>query len=387
MDVGAEPAAAERAAGGKQGDEADGKPAGPAKRSLVPVALVGLVVLGLVAYVVYEIVRPHPDAWTDDAYIRVHYTMVAPRTSGKIATVVVEDNQPVHAGQLLATLDPRDFETAVASAAAALARDRARVGDAGAMVDRQPALIEEAKAAMATAQANFAFAQANAKRYSNLAATGAGTTQERQQAMTNQQGTGALLQSAEAALDAARRQLDVLKAQKRAAEGTVELDEAQLEQAKLNLSYTRIAAPFDGTIGERSVQVGNYVMPGTTLMTLVPLEKVYVEANYRETDLRHVRTGQPVSIHIDAYDIWLGGVVESLPPASGASFAPLAPNNATGNFTKIVQRLPVKINFNPGQALSNLLRVGFSVETTIHTGLENVVGEDRRGSSPATATN
>ncbi len=130
-------------------------------------------------------------------------------------------------------------------------------------------------------------------------------------------------------------------------------------------------------VGERSVQVGNYVGPGTTLMTVVPLDQLYINANYREVDLRHVRSGQPVSIHVDAYNIDLDGIVDSLPPASGISFSPIPPNNATGNFTKIVQRLPVKIVLKPGQPLAKLLRVGFSVETTIHTGLENVVGEQR----------
>jgi membrane fusion protein (multidrug efflux system) len=135
---------------------------------------------------------------------------------------------------------------------------------------------------------------------------------------------------------------------------------------------------MDGMIGERSVQVGNYVSPGTTLMTVVPLDQVYIEANYREVVLLHVRSGQPVTIHLDAYNVDLEGTVDSVPPASGAAFAPIAPNNATGNFTKIVQRLPVKIVVTPGQPLAKLLRVGLSVETTIHTGLEDVVDEQRR---------
>jgi hypothetical protein len=181
----------------------------------------------------------------------------------------------------------------------------------------------------------------------------------------------------------ARRQLAVLKVQRSAAEAAVKADEAQLEQAKLNLSYTQIRTPIDGTVGERSVQAGNYVGPGTTLMTVVPLDQVDIEANYREVDLLHVRRGQPVTIHVDAYDIDLQGKVDSVPPASGAAFAPIAPNNATGNFTKIVQRLPVKIVVTPGQPLAKLLR-GLSVETTIHTGLEDVVDEQRRSSDRVT---
>jgi membrane fusion protein (multidrug efflux system) len=248
-------------------------------------------------------------------------------------------------------------------------------------VSRQPSIIEEQQAAVASARARLAFAQADARRYGNLAVTGAGSMQEHQQADTTLQQGQASLDSAEASLDAARRQLDVLKAQRAAAEAAVKADEARLEQARLNLSYTQIRAPIDGMVGERSVQVGNYVGPG---MTVVPLDQVYIEANYLEVELLHVRSGQPVTIHLDAYDIDLKGTVDSVPPASGAAFAPIAPNNATGNFTKIVQRLPVKIVVTPGQPLAKLLRVGLSVETTIHTGLEDVVDEQRRSSDRVT---
>jgi len=349
-----------------------------------PFVLVGLVVAIFAAVVLYIIFRPRPDVRTDDAYVMVHYATIAPRISGQVATVPVDDNDVVKTGQVLATLDPRDNETALASAEAAVARDRSRLDEISATVSRQPSIIEEQQAAVASARARLAFAQADARRYGNLAKTGAGTMKEHQQADTTLQQGQASLDSAEASLDAARRQLDVLKAQRSAAEAAVKAAEAQLEQARLNLSYTQIPAPIDGMVGERSVQVGNYVGPGATLMTVVPLDQVYIEANYREVDLLHVRSGQPVTIHLDAYDIDLKGKVDSVPPASGAAFAPIAPNNATGNFTKIVQRLPVKIVVTPGQPLAKLLRVGLSVETTIHTGLEDVVDEQRRSSDRVT---
>ena len=190
---------------------------------------------------------------------------------------------------------------------------------------------------------------------------------------------------AQAALEASRRQMDVLQAQVAFNEASVESDKARLDQVRLNLSYTQIVAPMDGMVGEKTVQVGNYVSPGATMLTVVPLDQVYIEANYRELDLRHVRDGQHVSIHVDAYDIGLDGVVDSVPPASGAAFSPIPPNNATGNFTKIVQRLPVKIVVSPNQPLAKLLRVGFSVETTIHTGLENVVGAQNGSPDRVTA--
>jgi membrane fusion protein (multidrug efflux system) len=356
----------------------------PAPLPRWPFVVVGLVVVIFAAVVLYIIFRPRADVRTDDAYVMVHYATIAPRISGQVATVPVDDNDVVKTGQVLATLDPRDNETALASAEAAVARERSQFDEISANVSRQPSIIEEQQAAVASARATLAFAQADARRYGNLAATGAGTTREHQQADATLQQGQASLDSAEASLDAARRQLDVLKAQRSAVEAAVKADEAQLEQAKLNLSYTQIRAPIDGMVGERSVQVGNYVAPGTTLMTVVPLDQAYIEANYLEVDLLHVRSGQPVTIHLDAYDIDLKGTVDSVPPASGAAFAPIAPNNATGNFTKIVQRLPVKIVVTPGQPLAKLLRVGLSVETIIHTGLEDVVDEQRRSSDRVT---
>ena len=361
------------------------KPPSKAKRTpRWPFVLAGVVVLGFIAVVLYQVFVPKADVWTDDAYVTVHYATISPRISGQVASVDVTDNQIVHAGQVLATLDPRDEQQSLAMAQAALARDNAQVGDASANVARQPALITQQQAELASAQARLSLAVANQRRYGNLAATGAGTTQERQEADTTLRQDEASVQSAQAALDASQRQMDVLKAQRSATDGTVAADQAQLVQAQLTLSYTRILAPMDGMVGQKTVQVGNYVAPGATLMTVVPLDQVYVEANYREDNLRNVRPGQSVRIHLDAYNIDLAGIVNSVPPASGTTFSTIPPNNATGNFTKIVQRLPVKIDVAPGQNLAKLLRVGFSVETTIHTGLENVVRE--QAASPARVT-
>jgi membrane fusion protein, multidrug efflux system len=356
----------------------------PAHRPRWPLVLVGLVVAIFAAVVLYIIFRPRPNVWTSDAYVMVHYATIAPRISGQVATVEVDDNDVVKTGQVLVTLDPRDNETALATAEAAVARDQSRFDEISATVARQPSIIAEQEAAVASARAKLTFAQDNARRYGNLATTGAGSTQEHQLADTTLAQDQASLDSSEASLDAARRELEVFKAQRSAAEATIKADKAQLEQAKLNLSYTKILAPIDGMVGERSVQAGNYVGPGTTLMTVVPLDQVYIVANYREVDLLHVRGGQPVTIHVDAYNIDLKGTVVNVPAASGAAFAPIAPNNATGNFTKIVQRLPVKIVVTPGQPLAKLLRVGLSVETTIHTGLEDVVDEQRRSSDRVT---
>ena len=191
---------------------------------------------------------------------------------------------------------------------------------------------------------------------------------------------------ARASTESAKRQVPILEAQRAAAEALVKANKARVEQARLNLSYMRIAAPIDGVVGQRTVQVGNYVGPGAPLMSVVPLDQVYIEANYREVALRHVPPGQHVAIHVDAYDMDLDGVVDSVPPASGAASGAIQPNNATGNFTKIVQRLPVKILVSLGQEEAKLLRLGFSVETTIHTGLADVKGRQRDTAVRATAS-
>ncbi len=367
---------------GKQqakGDETSSKPA-----PKWPLVLAGFVILVFAGTVLWIIFRPRPDVWTDDAYVMVHYASIAPRISGQVSTVPVDDNQLIKAGQVLVTLDPRDYQQALASAEAALARDTAQLADTSATLARQPSLISQQEANVASAQARLAFTTPDARRYNFLAATNAGTIQQREQADSNLQESKAQLDNAQASLEAARRQLDVIKAQKLAAAAVVQSDEAQVEQARLNLSYTQILAPVDGMVTERSVEVGNTVAPGATLMTVVPLRRVYITANYLETDLAHVRPGQHVTVHVDAYNVDLNGTVEGIAAASGASFAPIEPNNATGNFTKIVQRLPVKIDVDPNQPLANLLRVGLSVETTIHTALEDVVNEQRRSAHGVT---
>jgi membrane fusion protein, multidrug efflux system len=376
------PSEAKQEPGDKQEKKGDEKPAKRERKW--PLMLAAIVLLVFAGAVLWNIFRPRPDVWSNDAYVMVHYASIAPRISGQVSSVPVDDNQSVKAGQVLVTLDPRDYQTALASAEAALARDSSQLADVSANLARQPALINEQQANVSSAQARLAFTKPDARRYEFLAATNAGSVQQRQQADSALQQSQAQLDNAQASLEAARRQLDVIKAQKQAAEAVVESDKAQVEQAKLNVSYTQILAPVDGMVTERSVEVGNTVAPGTTLMTVIPLKRVYITANYLETDLAHVRPGQHVTIHVDAYNIDLNGTVEGLAPATGASFAPIEPNNATGNFTKIVQRLPVKIDVDPGQPLANLLRVGLSVETTIHTGLEDVVNEQRRSNFPMT---
>ena len=375
---------------GDKAGQGAGDGAAPGRRPVWPWIVGGVVVAGFIAAVLAIIFAPAPRVWTDDAYVTAHYATIAPRVSGQIASVDVEDNQPVRAGQLLATIDDRDFRASLANAEAMLQRDRAQLADAGASIVRQPAVVNQSQTQSPSAAAQLALAEANQRRYRDLAATGAGTVQERQQADEQVQQARSSVDQVKASTEAARRQIPILEAQRAAAAATVRADEAEVEQARLNLSYTRLLAPLDGMVGERTVQVGNYVAPGASLMVVVPLDRIYIEANYREEALRHVLPGQHVRIHVDAYNLYLDGVVNSVPPASGAAFGAIQPNNATGNFTKIVQRLPVKILVSPGQNEARLLRLGFSVETTIDTGLADVVARQhgtttRLTASPASA--
>ena len=359
----------------KQDDKQDAKQSKPMPRW--PWFVAGFIALGFIVVVLAVIFLPATSVWTDDAYVTAHYATVAPRISGQVASVEVDDNQAVRAGQVLSTIDDRDFRTALANNEAMLARDRAQAADEAAQIARLPSQIAESQASLVSSSAQLVFAQANARRYRNLASTGAGSFQERQQADMALHQAEASVAGAQATLDSTQHQLPILQAQYASALATVQSDQAQVAQARLNLSYTRIVAPVDGTIAERSVQVGNYVSPGAALMAVVPLDQVYIVANYRELALKHVLPGQRVRIHVDAYDLRLDGIVNSVPPASGAAFAPIQPNNDTGNFTKIVQRLPVKVVVAPGQNEARLLRIGLSVETTIETGLVDVKGQQR----------
>jgi membrane fusion protein (multidrug efflux system) len=360
----------------KAQEEKDKKKAEEQKRQrpLWPWLVGGAVVLVFILVVLYIVLAPHRHQKTDDAYVSAHYSLVAPRVGGQVAEILVNDNQAVHAGQLLLVLDDRDFQSSLAQARAALASDQARVAQADTQIERQPAMIAQSMAQVASARARLELSVSNARRYDNLAATGAGTVQARQQSAVTLRQDQASLASAEADLRAARLQLDALHAERDAAQARVTVDAAQVAQAELNLSYTRITAPIAGTIDQRSVQIGNFVSPGSAVMAVVPLDDIFVLANYREIALHHMRPGQPVLIHVDAYGIDLNGIIDSVPPSSGAAYSPIPPNNATGNFTKIVQRFPVKILFAPNQRLVRLVRVGMSVETTVDTSLDDVVG-------------
>jgi membrane fusion protein (multidrug efflux system) len=305
---------------------------------------------------------------TDDAYVQADYTTIAPKVSGYIADVKVEDNQPVKAGDVLAVIDDRDYRTALAQARADVASAKADVDNIAAQLEEQQSVIQQAQAAITSDQAGVAFAQQDYTRYHSLTAQKVTSVQDEQRAQTVLQQQTAALQRDRAALTAAKQRVDVLTTAKAKAETQVQRLQAVQAQAELNLSYTTITAPIDGTVGARSLRTGQYVQAGTQLMAVVPLHAVYVVANFKETQLADVKTGQPVEIEIDGLPgITVKGKVDSLAPASGLEFALLPPDNATGNFTKIVQRIPVKIALEIDGDLVGRLRPGMSAEPVIDT--------------------
>jgi len=304
---------------------------------------------------------------TDDAYVQADSIIIAPRVAGYISAVAVNDNQPVKAGQILARIDDRDLRTALDQSIADREAAAHKVANLGAQLQLQQSLIDQAKAQLASAQAAASFAAEDQKRYSDLARTGAGSVQQAQQTQSLLIQRAADVQRAQATLTSAEQQVEVLRTGQAEAQAAFAHAQAVEQQARLNLSYATIVAPQDGTVGARTLRVGQYVQAGTQLMAIVPLNGVYVVANYKETQLTDVRPGQPVEIAVDTFpDHTVHGVVNSIAPASGQQFALLPPDNATGNFTKIVQRIPVKITLD-NRTLAGMLRPGMSVEPTIDT--------------------
>ncbi len=304
---------------------------------------------------------------TDDAYVKADSTIISPKVSGYIAEVLVGDNEKVEAGQLLARIDDRDFKTALDQARADVAASEAAVRNLDAQIALQQPIIRQQAAEVDAAEANLKFAQQERSRYDDLMKSGSGTVQRAQQTDAALREKTAQLQQGKSGLDAANRKVEVLATDRAKAVAQRDHARAVEQQMALNLSYTRITAPVEGTVGARSLRVGQFVQAGTQLMAVVPLDAVYVVANFKETQLTHVRNGQPVEIRIDSFDsARLRGHVDSLSPASGLEFALLPPDNATGNFTKIVQRVPVKIVLDD-QSLKGLLRPGMSAEPTVNT--------------------
>jgi membrane fusion protein, multidrug efflux system len=307
---------------------------------------------------------------TDDAYLHANMTPLAAKVPGYVSRVLVQDFERVKAGQSLIEIEADDYRAQLAQAQANVAAAEASLETIAQQKNLQAALIEQAEATIKATQADLTRYHLEAVRQEALLRTRlAGTPQTTEQAVDNETRTEATLALNRAQLDQQREQLKVLESQEKQAQATLDAQHAARDLATINLSYTRITAPVDGMVGQRLVQEGQYLSVGTEVISLVPLPNVWVVANYKETQMTHVRIGQSARVTVDAFPgVVLRGHVDSWSPASGAEFSLLPPDNATGNFTKIVQRIPVKIVLEPDSALANLLRPGMSVIATIDTG-------------------
>ncbi|WP_067705831.1 HlyD family secretion protein [Erwinia sp. ErVv1] len=330
-----------------------------AKRPLLLALL--LILLLACAFVIWSAMRHH-HARTDDATVVADYTLVAPKVSGYIRRVNVSDNQQVKAGDTLATIDDSDYRVALETALANLEISQAKLSSVQAQLEQQQAAIAQSDAAVSASEATLNYAQQNAGRYRRLLNTGTGTADEQQKTQAAMQEAASQLRQSQAAALSARKQTGVLRASLRQANADIAASTAAVDQARLNLSYTIIRSPVDGTVGQRTVRQGAWVTAGTRLLAVVPLSQSYVLANFLETQLGDVRSGQPVTLSVDALPgVTLHGRVDSIAPATGSTFAAITADNATGNYTKVTQRLPVKIVLEPGQVDRTRLRVGMSV--------------------------
>jgi membrane fusion protein, multidrug efflux system len=329
----------------------------------IPLLLVGSILYGHYYWTVGRFLVS-----TSDAYVQAHSVIISPQVSGYIVAVLVDDNQQVHAGEVLARIDPSDYQTASAGARANVDAAQASIDNFQQQIAEQNLQVEEASAAVTGDRAVLTYAEQQNARYAQLARIGAGAVQDSQQWQSAILQRQADVARDTAAVGVAQKQIDVLGTALAKAKATLAQQQAALQQAQLNLGYTTLIAPVDGTIADRTLRVGQYVEAGTQLMAVVPLDAVYVTANYKETALTNVHRGDPVTVDVDTFPgETVHGLVNSIAPASGEEFSLLPPDNATGNFTKIVQRIPVKIAIDPHDPLIGRLRPGMSVEPTIDT--------------------
>jgi membrane fusion protein, multidrug efflux system len=316
------------------------------------------------------------DAWTgnaviqttNDAYIKADLTRLSTRVSGEVLTVAVDDFQRVKAGDLLVQIDPADYQAQVELAEAGVAGAQAAFDNLANQIELQYATVAQAEAQLVSAMAQEVETREEQERQQSLTQTEAGTRQKLEQAVAAYARAQADVKASRAMIAAQRHQIEVLTGTRKQRAADIEAAKATLSSAKLKLGYTKITAPFDGVVGDRQVQPNDYVNIGTNLINVVPLPDVYIIANYKETQLTRVRPGQSVDVTVDSFpNERLHGRVERISPASGSQFALLPPDNATGNFTKVVQRIPVRIQLDKGQPLLERLLPGMSVVTEIHT--------------------
>lgn len=305
---------------------------------------------------------------TDDAYLKADTVTISPKVAGYATEVLVRDNQQVAAGQVLVRIDDRDYRAELAQSEAQMAAAAADLRNAEAQIAQQRARIAAGEAQVASAGAQAAYAASESERYQGLISSGAVSRQREQLAQTDLKRSAAGLDEARAMLQTEHAALEVLESQRDKSKAALDNAQAAAEQARLRLSFTIIAAAEPGVVGDRSVRPGQLVQPGTRLMTLVPVRDVYLIANFKETQLSRLYRGESVSFVLDAFPgRTLAGRIESLAPGTGSEFALLPPENASGNFTRVVQRVPVKIAIDPASLEGIELRPGLSATATVDT--------------------
>ena len=335
-------------------------------KKLVPLAVGGVVTVGLVVGGGAWWMNKQKFEATDNAFIQADKVTVAPQVDGYVAEVLVADNQHVQAGQVLVRLDTAPLKAALAKAEANAAALDAAVRAVDDKARLEQAMIAQKAAGVASAHAESQLAQAELARYGALAGQGWVSPQRAQSARAAASQAAASVDQAKATLEAERRSAESLGSARDQTVAQANAARAAVEQARIDLDRAEIKAPVTGVVGARAVRPGQYVRPGSALMSVVPLGEAYVIANFKETQVSRLRVGQPVTIHADAFGKQeIKGHVDSFAPATGSEFALIPVENAVGNFTKIAQRLPVKIKVDPASPLAGALRPGLSVEVKV----------------------
>jgi membrane fusion protein (multidrug efflux system) len=343
----------------------------PAKRRLrfgrKQLALAGLalaIILGGIGYGRYWWTTGRFIESTDDAYVGGNVTTLSPHVAGFVSQILVGDNQFVKAGELVITLDDRDYKAALAHAEAVVQNQTAALANLHAKYTLQQSMIEQAQAQLAANQAEAGWARADAARYHALALTTFGTVQNDQKAFAADRKAAAAVRAGEANLDAAKQQLAVIDTEIGETQASLAMAQADLRTAQLNLGYTQIRSPIDGYVGNRAAQVGAYVARDAYLVSVIPAHGLWVDANFKEDQLAHMRPGQPATVVADVLPE-KGLPLPCSEPGAGAVFSVIPPENATGNFTKIVQRVPVRIGLD--DARLGELRPGLSTTVGVNT--------------------
>jgi len=338
------------------------------KRKLVLMGIVALLALAAASYGGYYVLVGRFYVSTDDAYVRANNTMLGARVSGHIAAILPGDNAVVRTGDVMFRIDDGDYRIAVDAARSKIATQQATIDRIGRQVTALESAVEQARAQLASAEAALKRAGLDFDRQQALSTKGFASRATFEVSEASRDQGAAAVRSAQAAHDAARDNVEVTRAQQ--AEARAQLAELQtaLAKAERDLDFTYVRAPVDGTFSNRLVNIGDMIQAGQRLGNVVPLDEVFIDANYKETQLKRIRPGQPVTIKVDAYGFRkFKGTVDSIAAGAGSVFTLLPPDNATGNFTKIVQRLPVRIRVPKDVAKQNLLRAGMSVYTTVDT--------------------